>query len=174
MASKPDKDLVIAALMHDAVEDQSDQLSSLSGVEDRGTGIEEGSLAEIKTKYGERTANIVSHLSNPDFTMALESQGISKKDPRYQEFKNKLYADHVQEIVEDPDVLTIKLADFSENALSLDALPVETDRQKLQKQKFLDKYTPVMKIFIDRLQRDNLFPVYQQKLLEKYNQYTQN
>ncbi len=169
MSPNPDKGLVIAALMHDSVEDQADKLASLTEQTDTSLTDEQKALTEIQTKYGERVANIVSHLSNPDFDAVLASQGITKENSQYKELKNKLYAEHVAEAIEDPDVLRIKLADFSENALKLSKLPTETDAQIKQKQKYIDKYVPVMKIFADRLQRDNLFPEYQTALIEEYN-----
>ena len=169
MTVNPDKSLVIAALMHDAVEDQSDKLSSLAKQTDSSLTEEQKSLAEIQNKYGERVASIVSHLSNPDFDVILEGEGMSKDNPEYKKRKNELYAEHVAEVIEDPDVLRIKLADFSENALKLSKLPVETEKQIAQKQKYIDKYVPVMQIFVSRLQRENLFPEYQEKLIEEYN-----
>jgi (p)ppGpp synthase/HD superfamily hydrolase len=169
MSPNPDKELVIAALLHDSAEDQADKLASLSKDERQGLTDREKALAAIQNRYGGRVSNIVSRLSNPDFDAVLESQGMTKDNPQYTEAKNKLYAEHVAESIEDPDVLVIKLADFSENALKLSNLPTETEAQIAQKQKFIDKYVPVMKIFVDRLQRDNLFPEYQQKLMEEYN-----
>lgn len=169
MAPNPDKDLVIAALMHDTIEDQSDKLATMDGQIDPTLSEEQKtlkSLAEVQNKYGERVASIVSHLSNPDFDAILESQGITKDNPEYKNRKNELYANHVAESIEDPDVLIIKLADFSENALKLSNLP-EGDR----KQKLIAKYVPVMKIFVERLQRNNLFPEYQEKLIIEYNKF---
>lgn len=170
MSQSPDKDLVIAALMHDAVEDQADKLSSLHEQKTEGLNDEQRALLELQRRYGDRVKDIVSHLSNPDFDSILAERGVTKDNPQYQELKNKLYADHVAEAIQDPDILIVKLADFSENALSLDKLPEETEDQKSTKQKYIKKYGPVMKIFIDKLARENRFPNIRLQLEQQYSQ----
>lgn len=171
LPQSPDKSLVIAALLHDAVEDQADKLSSIYDQKTEGLTDEQRALLEIQRKYGDKVENLISHLSNPDFDMILEKQGIRPENPHYRELKNQLYAKHVAESIEDHDVLVIKLSDFSENALNLSALPDGTEQQKEKKQTLINKYVPVMKIFIDRLQRDNLFPEYQEKLIKEYQKF---
>lgn len=169
MLQNPDKELVIAALMHDSVEDQADKIASISKDKDPRLTEQQQALLVIKNRYGERVSSIVSQLSNPDFDTILENRGITKENPQFTEEKNKLYAEHVAEAIKNTDVLFIKLADFSENALKLSSLPIDTESQRTQKHKFIAKYSPVMKIFLNRLQRDNLFPEYQQALINEYN-----
>lgn len=171
MPEIPDKELVIAALMHDSVEDQGDKLALLAKERDEESTDEKNALSELNNKYGERVANIVSHLSNPDFDSILKSRGVDKDNPQYKELKNQLYAEHVSEAIQNPDVLIIKLADFSENILGLSKLPTETETQRAQKQKYVNKYLPVLKIFVERLQKNNLFPEYQEKLISEYQKY---
>jgi len=118
MSTNPDKDLVISALLHDSVEDQSDKMSSLSKDKDIGNETET-SLKVLEEIYGKKVSETISQLSNPDFNSILEKEGVTKDDPNYQKEKNKLYAEHVKEAIEDPDVLTVKLADFTQNALIL-------------------------------------------------------
>jgi len=60
--------------------------------------------------------------------------------------KNNIYKEHVKEAIEDSDVLPIKLSDFSDNALNLEAVGDPVRRLKLSK-----KYLPVMEVFIKRL-----------------------
>lgn len=164
MSFPPDKDLVIAALLHDSVEDQSDKLSSL--LEDKTEELTEGQRASlfIKKKYGQRVKDIVESLSNPDFDSMLAKQGITKSSPDYQDQKNKLYAEHVAAAIENPDVLRVKLADFADNALKLAALPTETAQQIAVRNKMKNKYLPVMEIFIKKLDQLDIYPEYKQKL----------
>ena len=167
MIEKPDRDLLIAALLHDAVEDQGEKLSNL-GQAEGGENQTESSLMEIQRKYGERVSRIVSGLSNPDFDAQLKQRGISEDSPDYTKLKNELYAEHVKEEIEDPDILVIKLSDFADNALSLDKLPTQTEQQIARKKKLVNKYLPVIQIFIDRLSRDNLYPQMQDKLKSEF------
>lgn len=168
MSAESDADSVIAALMHDAVEDQGDKLASLYGQTPEGLSQEQIALLEVQTKYGEKVGQIVNHLSNPDFDAVLAERGVKKDDPEYKNLKNQLYAEHVSEAIEDPEVLRIKLADFSENALNLSKLPTETDEQKAQKQKFVKKYLPVIRIFADKLGQTGEFPDYKERLESEF------
>ena len=173
MMANPDKDLAIAALLHDAVEDQSGKLALLAENSQANETEEVKALGEIARKYGERVRQIVSGLSNPDFEKVLSERGVNKENPEYQSAKNKMYAEHVQEAIKDPDVLVIKLADFSENALRLSELPEDTIERKQRKQQFIAKYLPVMKIFIDKIEREQIFPEYIEKLKTEYNKFNQ-
>ena len=130
-----DIELVIAALLHDSVEDQAKKLALL--VENSDSISErEKALFFVKNKFGERVAKIVSKLSNPE----PETEGMSAIE------KNNIYKEHVKEAIEDSDVFPIKLSDFSDNALNLEAVNDPSRRLKLSK-----KYLPVMEVFIERL-----------------------
>lgn len=165
------KDIVIAALMHDAVEDQAAKLSHMAG--EFASGIDERAraLEYLRNLFGDKVNGLVKSLSNPDFDAALVKRGITELDPNYRVMKNQLYAEHVQEAIEDPEVLVLKLADFSENALKLSGLPEETPEQLAKKTKLIKKYTPVMQIFLERLKRDNLYPEYQARLQSEVERY---
>lgn len=149
-----DKDLVIAALLHDSIEDQSIKLSTKKlarGHEEASKEVEiknskapeiphrtesaENALQEIGFLYGDKVKEIVEHLSNPDFDSLineLKSKGIEKT-------KNQLYKEHVEEAIKNPGVCVIKYADFARNALSINNLPEGTKKDKLRK-----KYGPVI------------------------------
>ncbi len=147
-----DPELVIAALLHDSVEDQAEKLALL--VNDTTlTSNREKALLSIKNNFGERVEKIVLKLSNPE----PESEGLSPEE------KNIIYKKHVEEAIEDSDVLPIKLSDFSDNALNLEAVSDPIRRLKLSK-----KYLPVMEVFIDRLDnaQDILTP---EKIIETKN-----
>ena len=137
-----DSELVIAGLLHDSVEDQAAKLASKLG-ENSGPDIEATALRYLEVRFGSRVARIVSALSNPDFEKELVTRGQEAT----KENKNKLYAAHVEEAIEDPDVLLIKLFDFASNALSLDGVIDPVIKMKLTR-----KYAPVIAIFINRLQ----------------------
>ncbi len=148
-----DKDIIIAALLHDSVEDQSLALArkyikskalhsepDLLDKEDiekiLDMKLEEIALTELKEMFGERVGNIIKNLSNPDFNKIiaeLEKQGIKKT-------KFDLYKEHVAEAVKDPDTCVVKYADFARNALAIDNIDDEAKKEKLKK-----KYGPVIK-----------------------------
>lgn len=130
-----DQELVIAALLHDSVEDQAKKLAILLESKES-ISEKEKALLFIKNKFGERVAKIVSKLSN------FESEGKEMSS----EQKNMIYRDYVKEAIEDPDVFPIKLSDFSDNALNLEAVSDPIMRLKLSK-----KYLPVMELFVERL-----------------------
>jgi (p)ppGpp synthase/HD superfamily hydrolase len=130
-----DPELVIAALLHDSVEDQAKKLAELfASVET--ISEREKALLFVKNNFGERVSKIVSKLSNPE----PETEGLSSDQ------KNYVYKEHVKEAIEDSDVLPIKLSDFSDNALNLKSVSDPVRRLKLSK-----KYLPVMEVFIERL-----------------------
>lgn len=141
-----DPDLIVAALLHDSLEDQAHKI-----VEEGIGEISEGEkTVDVAFKvlyywYGTRVAHIVMHLSNPDFTemqkLAAE-QGIIKT-------RHECYADHVAEIVKDPDVGTVKFSDFCRNALEISKVPDVKQRAKLK-----DKYGRVLQhVFIPKLEK---------------------
>ncbi|MEI7765467.1 MAG: HD domain-containing protein [bacterium] len=132
-----DPELVIAAALHDSVEDQAKKLANLVN-NTEAISEREKALLFIKNTFGERVEKIVSKLSNPE----PESEGLSP------EKKNLIYKEHVKEAIEDSDVFPIKLSDFSDNALNLEAVGDPTRRLKLSK-----KYLPVIEVFVDRIER---------------------
>lgn len=174
-------DLAVASLLHDTVEDQGIKLSidllkqkygpeienlSPEDLEETyGKEIRDIALSEISKKYNQNVAGLVGHLSNPDFDAMLEL-------PEYQgRTKNELYKEHVEEAIKDPNVLSIKFADFSKNALSLDNLPDGPKKEKLKA-----KYIPVIKVFTERF-KDESLPISNRediinKLSEAYNKLT--
>lgn len=129
-----DPELVMAAILHDSVEDQAKKLVNLLDKE-RGSDKEKA-LLFIKNTFGERVEKIVSKLSNPE----LENDQLSQPE------KNNIYKEHVKRSIEDSDVLPIKLSDFYDNALNLESISDPRRRLKLSK-----KYLPVMEVFVERL-----------------------
>jgi len=134
-----DPELVISALLHDSVEDQSKKLAELLAENTENISEREKALLFVKNTFGERVSKIVSKLSNPE----PETEGLSPEQ------KNNIYKEHVKEAIEDSDVLPIKLSDFSDNALNLEAVGDPARRLKLSK-----KYAPVVLEFIRALKRN--------------------
>ncbi len=141
---EPDAEVIIAALLHDSVEDQAKKLAQKLQPDVSKTHYEYVALRYIDERFGERVAKIVAALTNPDFDEALADNGHDITA----ENKNKLYMHHVTEAIEDPDVLLIKLFDFAENTLRLHEVVDVSRRLYLAR-----KYTPVIDVFIARLQR---------------------
>jgi (p)ppGpp synthase/HD superfamily hydrolase len=153
-----DIDLIIAALLHDSVEDQPRRIIekfSDGNIEDLGEKeTQEKAFSAIENKNGKRVASIVKGLTNPSFKKIkedLELQGIKK------EIKD-LYKIHIGEVISNPDIFVVKLSDFMRNAGNIpEQEPVRT--------KFILKYKPVIKeVFIPALENmDDLHPLYKKR-----------
>ncbi|HPH78931.1 MAG TPA: HD domain-containing protein, partial [bacterium] len=151
-----DKNVILAALLHDSIEDQAELLRMKNGdpenIDKRRSGLD-----YIGKKFGSDVAGLVEELSNPekskkDIEKELISLGYKIEDQNFEREKNKLknkyYLEHVKEIIEkDPRLMAIKLADFSLNALALDNVKDDPSR----KAKLLVKYQPVGKLFLDKI-----------------------
>lgn len=150
-----DREVVIAALLHDSVEDQAAKLAGLPGRSVSTDGLTRTQQAleaiEVSTRSA-RVRDLVAGLSNPDFAAQLAERGIERgideeSQMVYLRARNALYAEHVFQAIRDPDRALIKLYDLVANALTLDALPDAAMRSRL-----LQKYMPVLAIMLDRLQ----------------------
>ena len=127
-----DGDCVVAALLHDSVEDQPEKLAGESEGD-----VRVAALRELTRRFGARVANLVAHVTNPEWETTDRAE------------KNRLYREHFREIARaDPQAFAIKLADFSTNALRLDAVE-ETDPARYDKLR--RKYCPVMEDAISLL-----------------------
>ncbi len=134
---------IVAALLHDSVEDQADKLAAKAAeIGIVGGDTKTRALDYLAARFGDQAAYIVFALTNPDFAAVLSAQGL----PVTADGKNRLYAEHVHLVIQDSDVLPIKLFDFAANALRLDEVTDPARRLKLTR-----KYAPVVDIFIDRL-----------------------
>ncbi len=142
-SATPDVDKVIAALMHDSVEDHAPKLvakareAGLVGEDDVQLALE-----YLKFRFSPKVARLDAALTNPDFEAELIKQG---REPT-REAKNALYAEHVQGAIQDPDVLHIKLFDFVSNGFRLHEVPDHGRRHRLTR-----KYLPLIDIFLARL-----------------------
>ena len=135
-----DPALLMAALLHDTVEDKAKELIvALGGDPSSSAGIQQEAFACIRRSFGTRTAKVVERLTNPDFdelARLAQEQGDARDTAS---IKRELYKEHFLEILErDPEAFLIKLCDFAENAYKLDQVPAE------RRAKLALKYGPVI------------------------------
>ncbi|MCK5510790.1 HD domain-containing protein [Candidatus Parcubacteria bacterium] len=180
-----DRDLIITALLHDSVEDQSlilshkylakyfpkDQWDELLGdnidIEKKySTELREISLLLIHENFGTKVKNTVNSLSNPDFTALVEDLRLKGNEKT----KYDLYKEHVNSAIIDPDVCVVKYADFTRNALAIDNLDEGERKNHLRK-----KYGPVIKdVFLPLFKKMNeTHPLYSKKgeIIKKLEEY---
>ena len=140
---------VVAALLHDVVEDQPRRVIELLGGVCEVDDVKAEALRLIGERFGERVAYINKLLTIPDLKeLAIQAQMAG--DPREIEpIKNEIYREHVLEILtQDSEAFLVKLADFSENALSLSNLDGKRKNDKLRA-----KYKPVIELIIGKLEQ---------------------
>ncbi|MEN9798358.1 MAG: hypothetical protein RL653_2054 [Pseudomonadota bacterium] len=136
---------VVAALLHDAVEDAPGALVSFLRGSPAGDATPDAAYRALAEIVDPRAAEWIRHLTNPDFDAAV----AHLPGPGRAEAKRALYCEHVVGLVDHaPEAFLVKFEDFSENALSLHAVEDGPLRQKLRA-----KYGPVVKGLIARLQR---------------------
>ena len=134
--------VVIACLLHDTVEDHAFEIAEAFGAE---VASDEASarapvLAFYAAEFGERTATLVAAMSNP-----LEGD---ESDDEQQ--KHRVYRDHVTTAIADPDVAICKLADLSDNALSLHHADAHGDDPRTAR--LARKYAPLLPLLLERLE----------------------
>lgn len=138
-----DADVLCAALLHDTLEDQSENILKEFGDE------EDEGRAELTLErlFGHRVARTVHALSNPEVIAPTR------------EAKNVFYKEHVAEAVnKDSTVCVVKLADFYDNAFQIENIPQE------KRAHFITKYGPVIRdvwipLLTDLVPTHPLFPV---------------
>jgi hypothetical protein len=135
--------VIIGSLLHDTVEDHPHEISTEFFGQTAATEEEarKNSYSFISKTYGDRTKDMVHGMSNPI---------TSKYLPAHE--KNKLYAEHVKEAIENPDVCIGKVCDFMDNAGGLHHNVAGMSAISIQKKTV--KYLPVCDIIQKRLERD--------------------
>lgn len=105
-----DQDILIASLFHDTVEDGPEIIAKqYAGVKATDEAeAREIALDYIGHEYGPRVQRIVYGMSNP---IAQPGRSVEQK--------NREYAEHVLEALEDPDVALDKISDLIDNGASL-------------------------------------------------------
>ncbi len=132
-----DVEIILAALLHDSIEDQAAKLAKL--VERVGAQEQELALAYIQEQFGEEVARIVFELTNPQ-EMDMDNPDFTPEE------KNRRYVEHVATIIEDPKVFYVKFSEFSDNGLNIEYL-----QDKSLQKKFAKRYIPLYQVYIDRI-----------------------
>ncbi|MCA9977773.1 MAG: bifunctional (p)ppGpp synthetase/guanosine-3',5'-bis(diphosphate) 3'-pyrophosphohydrolase [Anaerolineales bacterium] len=136
-------DVIMAALLHDTVEDQAEAIVALAAVSNPATTPQQQALSVLATQFGTRVAQLVGYLTNPDFSVLVKEAAANGRFVT----RNTLYLDHIIHLYEqDSEAFLIKLADFWQNAGHLYRV---TDGQR--QENLRRKYGPVMTWIIDTL-----------------------
>ncbi|MEV4134822.1 HD domain-containing protein [Dactylosporangium sp. NPDC049742] len=95
-----DVDVIVAAVLHDAVEDHPDELAGTPGA------TTEAALAVLAARFGERTARLVAAVTNPVYDPAVD--------------KHTQYRQHVRDSLErEPWARVLKVSDFTDNGVGV-------------------------------------------------------
>jgi (p)ppGpp synthase/HD superfamily hydrolase len=97
--------VLVAALLHDAVEDHPAELAGLD--ESLGyTALTEAAVEELGRRFGPRVAGLVRSVTNPEYDPARD--------------KHEQYREHVAASLErDPWARVIKISDFTDNGVGV-------------------------------------------------------
>ena len=99
-----DVDVLVAALLHDAVEDHPDELSGLA--EGSYTELTDAAIARLARRFNPRVAELVRSVTNPEY------------DPDRD--RHEQYREHVTASLErDPWARVIKVSDFTDNGVGV-------------------------------------------------------
>lgn len=121
-----DPDVICAALLHDAVEDHTEDLA-------KGGGQQEA-LAVLATSFGPRVAELVGAVTNPEFAPDRDA--------------HEQYREHVAESLDRcPWARVIKASDFTDNGVGL----IHTTGPKLER--LATKYAPLVSILKELIAR---------------------
>ena len=115
-----DPDVVIAALLHDAVEDHADELTG-------GHGGRETALEVLAAEFGPRVAELVAAVTNPEYAPDRDT--------------HEQYREHVADSLRtNPWARVIKASDFTDNGVGL----IHTTGPRLRE--LAGKYAPLVPI----------------------------
>lgn len=157
-----DKCVIEAALLHDTIEDQSHKMIEiLGGSPERCDDPEALAIELVADRISRRVAELLSRLTNPDFDKMVEDAQLAGDKSATVDIKNKFYREYfLKKFDVDIEAAMIKLADFSQNALSLENLEEGARKEKLKK-----KYGPVILGVIEKLRalEDSSTPLYDKR-----------
>lgn len=143
------QDVVLAAILHDVVEDCSPKFAKEYGYPEAAENENKARLAllnHITRECGEEVARIVLAVSNEYIPNEI-SRLISKAD------KRETYFLHVKKAIHnDPNVLLVKFSDFVDNATGLYHNDIEKNRERIAN--MARKYFPLIALFSKEI-KDN-------------------
>jgi (p)ppGpp synthase/HD superfamily hydrolase len=129
-----DVDVVVAALLHDAVEDQPWRM--IGREPDDGPPPHQEALTVLAERFGPRTARLVKALTNPIYDPDRDA--------------DEQYREHVRDaLTAEPWARVVKLSDFTDNGVGvLYAVGPKVERAAR-------KYTPLVPVMRDFVARDD-------------------
>lgn len=162
MSDKLTPDLIVAALLHDSVEDMPEILFAKRAnrkfpkpnydfkITDEIKKnyyhiLKDWSFKEIEEQFGSKVLYYLYNLTNHDFDSLAEELPDLSTEAKI-DFKNEAYASHVREIIKDSNLCLLKYADFSTNINLKNLSDNEEKYFKLKR-----KYASVIPIFIEQI-----------------------
>ncbi|MFY1672900.1 HD domain-containing protein [Plantactinospora sp. WMMB334] len=131
--SVTDVDVIVAALLHDAVEDHPAELAGLPAETNRAVATEAG-LAEVARRFNPRVARLVAAVTNPEYDPGRD--------------RDEQYLAHLTESLDrEPWARVIKVSDFTDNGVGI----IHTTGEKVQRS--ARKYRPLVPLFRDLITR---------------------
>jgi hypothetical protein len=128
-----DVDVIVAALLHDAVEDHPAELAGLPGDTPRPVATP-AALAAVSQRFNPRVATLVEAVTNPEY------------DPDRD--RNEQYRAHLAESLDrEPWARVIKVSDFTDNGVGV----IHTTGDKVHRS--ARKYRPLVPLFRDLVSR---------------------
>jgi (p)ppGpp synthase/HD superfamily hydrolase len=131
-----DPNVIIAAVLHDTVEDHAKDFADFEGVYVTSTegAAQQNALGYISKQFGIPVARTVELVSNPPMT-----PGVTKAE------KIAAYQEHVTKVVKlSSEALIVKVSDFVDNAGSLHHHYSYGDPKVSY---FLDRYEPLLEVY---------------------------
>ncbi|GAA3748765.1 hypothetical protein GCM10022225_36240 [Plantactinospora mayteni] len=131
--SVTDVDVIVAALLHDAVEDHPAELAGLPAGT-TGPAATEAALAEVARRFNPRVARLIAAVTNPEYDPARD--------------RNEQYHAHLAESLDgEPWARVIKVSDFTDNGVGV----IHTTGDKVHRS--ARKYRPLVPLFRDLVTR---------------------
>jgi len=128
-----DVDVIVAALLHDAVEDHPAELAGLPPGQPYDVATE-AALAQLARQFGHRVAELVRAVTNPD--------RVPGRD------RSEQYRAHVAEsLAANPWARVIKISDFTDNGVGV----IHTTGDKVHRS--AAKYRPLVPVFRELIAR---------------------
>ena len=120
-----DPEVVVAALLHDAVEDHPGDLADLAAEDERALGPRRAALTVLGRAFTPRVAELIDAVTNPAYDPARDKQ--------------EQYREHVVASLEvNPWARVVKLSDFTDNGVGI----IHTTGPKVRKASA--KYAPLV------------------------------
>jgi (p)ppGpp synthase/HD superfamily hydrolase len=130
-----DVDVLIAALLHDAVEDHPEELAGLPAGQTFNVATD-AAVAELARRFNPRVAGMVRSVTNPEYDPGRD--------------RNEQYADHVATSLDlDPWARVIKVSDFTDNGVGV----IHTTFDKARRS--AAKYRPLVPTFREAIGRSD-------------------